>query len=264
VLIGETSCTKLLLLVRRRLLLVRMVMNKKIVSKEISFKAIAASVASSDNHSNHSNPAPSFEAIPISSWDMSECRSFLLEASRKIAQIWCKNAENKSPYPSKSQDELEGMLIEYTLIMCDYFEQQINNANKKHGNATKRTHVITPKAASMGNLSITWQHSDPVRSGMTCNSHQAASNNNNNNNNQKNNTKSPNKKTPGQILLLLSSKKWSTIIKDNAAGEAFHRELKIILALQESQRSKKRRTEMAEQRFRRIKRKPWLQARAKV
>ena len=66
------------------------------------------------------------------------------------------------------------------------------------------------------------------------------------------------------MLLLLSAKKWSTIIKDNAAGEAFHRELKTVLALQESQRSKKRRMEMAEQRFRRIKRKPWLQARAKV
>ena len=53
-------------------------------------------------------------------------------------------------------------------------------------------------------------------------------------------------------------------IGDAVAGEAFHRELRALLSRQEARRKKNVRDEAALQRFKQMKRKPWIQARVQL
>jgi len=225
------------------------VLTKRATWRSDMHKSTAAQHENLVVKDNSTPDAGTVENKPAPSWTIDDCRSFLLESSKKIAQQWSTtnntvNPISKSPYPNKDQSELEGMMIEYTLKMCDYLEKQVtensakNNINETH----TKIRVATPRVNDMKKLSLTLQHSDPVRMNLTI--------------------KSSQNKSAGQVLILLTSKKWGMLVGDKIAGEAFHKELRTLLAKQESQKTKQRHMELAQQRFKQLKRKPWLQARA--
>ena len=190
------------------------------------------------------------EQKPVSTWVLDECRSFLLEASRHIAQQWIKdrNAGAKN-IPEGSQDELEGKLVEHTISLCDQLEAELMARDQQA--AGKK--VVTPRVQNMAQLSIKWQHSHERGSGGSggvAGSGQGA--------------RRPNGRTAGQLLILKTSKKLGAMLNDPIAGEAFHKELRALAGRQEARKRKEMADEAARQRFQQMKRKPWLQARAEA
>jgi len=232
---------------------------KVIEEQERQKKSIAA------NANGASAPLPSSlnETKPASSWDLDDCRSWLLEASRSIAKQWSdqqqdeKNQSASMNLPKGNLSELEGKLVEHTLELCGMLESQLNSTAKKGGLSRQR--VITPRVREMGRLGIKWQHAHERGSG-------GAGGVGNNAMSAKNNSKgvkigSRGSRTAGQILILMTSTKLSDAIKDPIAGAAFHKELRAVLSRQGDRKKKDLRDEAAFQRFRQMQRKPWLKAR---
>jgi len=211
---------------------------------------------------------------PASTWDLDDCRTWMLEASRSIARQWVEQAKKEEDtsidIPKGTADELEGRLVECTLKLIDVLESELKGgadgkANGK-GPGLGRKPIATPRAANMGSLGIRWQHSHERGSGGS--------------GGVGNSGKSVLGKRPrpgasstpgagggrsaGQILILKTAKKLSAAIGDAVAGEAFHKELRALRERQEARKKQGLRDEAAQARFRQMQRKPWLQARAQL
>jgi hypothetical protein len=182
-------------------------------------------------------------------WDLDDCRSWMLEASRSIAQQWLEDRKNGvKNIPEGTQEELEGNLVEHAITICDQLEAEL-----KQKSAAMGKRVATPRIKEMGKLGIKWQHSHERGSGgkggVGGSGHL----------NQKGSGR-----TAGQILILKTAKKLGSMLNDEQAGEAIHKELRALVGRQEEKKRLARLGEATRQRFSQMKRKPWLQARAEL
>jgi hypothetical protein len=189
-------------------------------------------------------------------WDLEDCRSWLLNASRNIAQAWVDERKTNSSVtdskvPVGSVDELEGRLVEHAITLCEHLESELQSRASSFGVAPNR--VVTPRLTDMTKLGIKWQHSHERGSGgkggvggsgATITS------------------KGGKGRTAGQILLLKTAKKLGILLNDPEAGEAIHRELRSVISRQEAWKQKGMRDEATRQRFNQMQRKPWLAAKA--
>jgi|UniRef100_A0A8J9S4U6 transcription initiation factor TFIIIB Brf1 subunit/transcription initiation factor TFIIB len=200
---------------------------------------------------------PSSVAVekPAATWDLEDCRSWLLEASRSIAQQWVQerekatNAAAAKIVPQGSLEELEGGLVEHSIVLCEHLEQELQRRNTVD---TGSKRLVTPRVQDMSKLGIRWQHSHERGSGGkggVGGSGQAAISSG---------------RTAGQVLILKTAKKLGSVLKDPVAGEAIHRELRGVVGRQEAKKLKERREEASRQRLQQMKRKPWLQAKAQA
>jgi hypothetical protein len=189
-----------------------------------------------------------------SAWDLDDCRTWLVEASRAIAVEWMEERKNGvKNIPQGSQEELEGRLVEHAITLCDKLEAELNK--KLAGTGGKR--VVTPRVTDMAMLGIKWQHSHERGSGG-----KGGVGNSGNKNKLQEVTKGG--RTAGQILIMTTAKKLGFMLKDPMAGEAIHKELRALAGRQEALKRKELRVEATRQRFSQMKRKPWLQARAEL
>jgi hypothetical protein len=188
----------------------------------------------------------------ISTWNLEDCRVWLMEASHNIAVEWVEDRKKgMKGIPPGSLEELEGRMVEYSITLCDKLEMELReNEQKKAANGGGR--VITPRVNDMTKLSIKWQHKHERGSGgkggvggSGASTQQLG-------------------RSAGQILLLQSAKKLGIMVNDNCAGEAIHKQLRSLVSKQEVRKRQKLREEATRQRFAQMKRKPWLQARAQA
>lgn len=197
------------------------------------------------------------EKKQASKWDLDDCRSWLLEASRNIAQQWMVDRKAGKPnVPKGSQEELEGKLVENTLSLCDQLEAELKAKAKIGGRTGHKAN--TPRVKDMAHLGIRWQHSHERGSGGkggVGNSGRAVDGIK---------PGEHNGRTAGQILILKTGKKLGAMLKDTVSGEAFYRELRGLVGRQDVRKLKERREQTARQRFNQMQRKPWLQARSEV
>lgn len=187
---------------------------------------------------------------PTAAWNLLDCRSWLLDASRRIAQQWVEDRSKlegaaAKKIPLGTVDELEGKLVEHSIALCEYLESELQTRTK---NGMARKSLQTPRVNDMSKLSIKWQHGNERGMGGV--------------NGDKSATRSnTGGRTAGQILLLLTTKKLSSILSDDLSGEAFHKELRGLIAKQEELKRQKKLEEASRQRLQQMKRKPYLHAR---
>lgn len=190
---------------------------------------------------------------PAARWDIDDCRSWLLEACQRIAQTWVEERKTNTTkkIPPGPIDELEGLLIDHAIRLCEYLEGELQSGKTS---TTSNSKVATPRVNDMSKLSIKWQHAHERGSGGKggVGGSGVAS------------AKSRSGRTAGQILILKSAKKLGDILKDPLVGEAIHKELRSVIGKQETQKRQKLREEATQQRFTQMQRKPWLQARAQL
>lgn len=213
-----------------------------------------------------------FESKAAASWNLDDCKSWMMEASKSIARQWSEfyqsseaifNVESKNnpamAIPKGTNDELEGKLVEHTLKLCEYIESELSQkTNGKSKVMGGNLRVKTPRVADMGTCGIKWQHSYERGSGGkggVGNSGRAVNGTKPGENTQRNG------RTAGQILLLLTSKKFGNIIGDIVAGTAFHRELKAIIEREGAKKRQDRKDESTNARMKQMNRKPYLQKR---
>mmetsp|Transcript_22363 Transcript_22363/g.48498 ORF Transcript_22363/g.48498 Transcript_22363/m.48498 type:complete len:783 (-) Transcript_22363:88-2436(-) len=210
-----------------------------------------------------------FETKTVATWDLDDCKSYMIEATKSIARSWVESqqssgstvtAESKNgainpamAMPKGTTDELEGRLVEHTLKICEYLESQLKQkSNGKSKLAVGARRVNTPRVADMGVLGIKWQHSYERGSG----GKGGVGNSGRTIVGTKPGERSS--RTAGQILLLLTSKKFGNIIGDQVAGAAFHKELKAVIGQEDAQKRMERRDEATTARLKQMNRKPWL------
>lgn len=195
-------------------------------------------------------------------WDLEDCRSWLLNASRRIAQSWVDERKNhpdgtsnnsNSNIPTGSVDELEGRLVEHAITLCEHLENELQSRASSSSSSNKSTgRVVTPRLSDMTKLGIKWQHAHERGSGGkggVGGSGVAGKAN-------------MNQRTAGQILLLKTSKKLGTLLNDPIAGDAIHHELRSVISRQEGIKQREMRDEATRQRLNQMQRKPWLAAKA--
>ena len=202
------------------------------------------------------------EEVPAATWDLEHCRSWLLEASRRIAQQWVdersKGTSAAKRIPSGTLEELEGQLVEHTFTLCEQLEAELqtrassSSRNKGANVAAKR--VITPRINEMGKLGIKWQHSHERGSGGKGGVGGSGTTT----------TTGSLNRTAGQSLILKTAKKLGSMLNHPVAGEAIHKELRVVVAKQEAKKLKDRRLEASRQRLQQMKRKPYLLARVQA
>eukprot|EP00535_Pseudo-nitzschia_heimii_P012468 CAMPEP_0197193442 /NCGR_PEP_ID=MMETSP1423-20130617/27174_1 /TAXON_ID=476441 /ORGANISM="Pseudo-nitzschia heimii, Strain UNC1101" /LENGTH=815 /DNA_ID=CAMNT_0042646631 /DNA_START=103 /DNA_END=2550 /DNA_ORIENTATION=+ len=187
----------------------------------------------------------------ISSWTLDDCRSWLMEVSRTVAQEWVderkKGAKN---IPEGTREELEGKMVEHSIALCDTLEAELSRAATKIGG---RGRIVTPRVNDMAKLGIKWQHA-----------HERGSGGKGGVGGSGNNQPQRSGRTAGQILILKSTKKLGQIVQDKIAGEAIHKELRTVVNKQQALKRQMLRNEATRQRLVQMKRKPWLQARAQI
>jgi hypothetical protein len=188
---------------------------------------------------------------PTATWDLYDCRTWLMEAARSIAEQWIHDRKNGvQDIPDGTLEELEGKLVDHAITLNDALEaewKQQHNTNV--AGAAARGRVVTPRVTDMTKLGIKWQHAHERGSGGKggvggSGIHVQTSG-----------------RTAGQILLLKTAQKLGVIMKDAFAGQAIHKELRSLVSKQEAQKRKLHLEETTRQRFSQMKRKPWLQAR---
>lgn len=191
---------------------------------------------------------------PAATWDLEDCRSWLLEASRSIAQSWVEERKKNTPaskkIPTVPLGELEGQLVEHAITLCEHLEMEMQSRNAQQDSRVQR--VVTPRVADMTKLGIKWQHSHERGSGGKGGVGGSGTTSS---------IVTANGRTAGQILLLKTAKKLGSILNDPIAGEAIHRELRGVIGKQEARKQKEMREEATRQRFNQMQRKPWLTAR---
>ena len=213
-----------------------------------------------------------FETKAAATWDMDDCRSWMIEATKSIAKSWVEarqssanlaTADSNNPtaavtvhaIPKGTKDELEGNLVEHTLKLSEYLEAQLKGKASTGGNQPGRgRRVNTPRVADMGTLGIKWQHSYERGSG----GKGGVGNSGRTITGVKPGERSS--RTAGQILLLLTAKKFGNIT-DPVAGASFHKELKAILAREDAKKRMERKEESTQARLKQMNRKPWLTSR---
>ena len=253
----------------------------KIVGEDLKKKGSETPVSSAPSTASSPQAPPGVTEKVASSWDLDDCRSWLLEASRSIARQWI-HEQKKNPAASTSipkgstQAELEGRLVEHAITLCDLLEAELKeeastggNKGGKLGLGGARRAVVTPRVQNMATLSIKWQHSHERGSG--------GKGGVGNSGKQFGPlgkrkagpgggiaTATSKGRTAGQILILKTSTTLSQMLKDKVAGEAFHKELRALVGQQAARKRKEQRDEATRQRLVQMKRKPWLQARAQM
>lgn len=202
-----------------------------------------------------------FENKPTCSWNLDDCRLWLLDASRMIAQQWSKLPVDDKIFTANI-NESEGRLVRHSLTICNLLENELINLSMQGSKKITKKH-LTPRVREMGQLEIKWQqsnsygHDKKITRKSICDSKSSSS--------LECGTKSfGHGKTAGQILIMKTSKKLGEAIDDIVAGEAFHRELRALLCRQDLKKKEKRRNEATMMRFRQMKRKPWLHARVQA
>jgi hypothetical protein len=214
-----------------------------------------------------------FETKSAATWDIEDCKSWMIEATKSIARSWVEarqmssstdvtsesmlgTANSVAVIPKGTKDELEGTLVEATLKLCEYLESELkqsSNGTTKSATGDRRIH--TPRVADMGTLGIKWQHSYERGSG----GKGGVGNSGRTIIGAKPGERSG--RSAGQILLLLTAKKFGNIIGDQVSGAAFHKELKAIIGREEAKQRLERREEATQARLKQMNRKPWLQKR---
>jgi hypothetical protein len=211
--------------------------------------------ASMDNNKNdkeESTTTTTQQRKPAAQWDLEDCRSWLLEASRRIAQQWVKDrtaVQDKSKWPVGPLEELEGSLVEHSIALCEHLEQELQSRTT----AKTKNRVVTPRVQDMSKLGIQWQHGHERGSGGKGGVGKSG-----------NSRPTGNNRTAGQVLFLKTAKSLSSILKDPLAGVSFHLELRAVIGKQEEQKRKKLLEEASRQRLQQMQRKPYLQARAQL
>lgn len=197
------------------------------------------------------------EQKPLTSWDLANTRSWLIEASKRIAQQWYKKNQEEGISNSESQDEMTGKLVQHALTLCNSLEQEMTNGGRNAvTNGNNRHRVKTPRLQDneMGRLGIKWQHA-----------HERGSGGAGGVGNSGKSIRGPRiGKTAGQILRLKTKKKLIDVIGNSEAADAFHRELRALVERQDKRRSQERSNDAMLQRNRQMQRKPWLQARVQA
>mmetsp|Transcript_36079 Transcript_36079/g.75026 ORF Transcript_36079/g.75026 Transcript_36079/m.75026 type:complete len:497 (+) Transcript_36079:210-1700(+) len=200
------------------------------------------------------------EEAPAATWDLEHCRSWLLEASRRIAQQWvderAKGTAASKRIPSGTLEELEGSLVEHSFTLCEQLEAELQARGGKQAAAkvVNGRRVTTPRINDMSKIGIRWQHSHERGSGGKGGVGGSGTGSA---------TKSAGR-TAGQALILKTAKKLGSMLNDPVAGDAIHKELRAVVAKQEARKLKDRREEASRQRMQQMKRKPWLQARVQA
>lgn len=212
------------------------------VETKSNHSAVSAAASAATSTSNSPTNATGDAGIskPAVTWDLDDCRRWLLEASRQIAQEWSEaNGKKVEGIPSGSQEELEGRLVEHTFELCEHLETELQSKA-----AAKGKRVVTPRVTDLAKLGIQWQHKHERGAGSkTLLSAQKS------------------QRTAGQILILKTAAKLGSILKDPMAGEAIHKKLREVVEKQETLKNMGLREEASRQRLMQMKRKPWLQAR---
>lgn len=190
---------------------------------------------------------------PAASWNIEDCRSWLLEASRRIAQQWvaerAKNPSKSRNLPQGTLEEIEGRLVEYSISLCEHLEAEVmGNGNSIARAGAERQRVTTPRITDMSKLEIQWQHENnksktAVAAALAPRQQKP-------------------RRTAGQTLILKSAKRLGEILNNPLAGEAFHKELRNVIGKQEERKRLCLREEASRQRKMQMHRKKWLQARA--
>lgn len=189
---------------------------------------------------------------PTPKWELDDCRSWLLEASRSIAQQWMEDRrQGVKGIPAGTQDEMEGKLVEHAITLCDLLEAELRQQEKKKM-ANGRGRVITPRVTDMAKLGIKWQHAHERGSGGKGGV---------GNSGQKPQAQ-PKGRTAGQILILKTAKKLGMMLKDDVAGTAIHKELRSLVGKQEAKKRQVMREEATRQRMAQMQRKSYLQLKA--
>jgi hypothetical protein len=206
--------------------------------------------------------SPKVDEKLAASWDIEDCRGWLLHASRRIAQRWVEERKNEGAMakliPSGSVDDLEGLLVEHSISLCEHLENDLKAEKQGGGQVSGRgkNRVRTPRVTDMSKLGIAWQKASTSMTGSSSATGHAPGRNGTN--------IATTQRTAGQILILKTAKSLSAILKDEIAGEAIHKELRTLIARQEERKRHERLEEASRQRFNQMQRKPWLQARAQV
>jgi hypothetical protein len=240
-----------------------------------SHSPIAVGGAAAANAANDEGNGSINTEKPAAAWDLEDCRTWLLEASRTIANAWVeerkKNTAASKHIPNGPLGELEGQLVEHAIRLCEHLETELqtrsaaasssSSSNSKNG----QQRVVTPRLTDMTKLGIKWQHAHERGSGgrggvggsgsATTAAGAAVA---------KNGVTSGNgtgHRTAGQILLLKTAKKLGVILNDAMAGEAIHKELRSVIGKQEALKQEEMRKEATRQRLNQMQRKPWLAAR---
>jgi hypothetical protein len=234
-------------------------------------------VASMDEKSQKdSRTGHPFETKSAATWDLEDCKNWMIEATKSIARSWVEtrqsstapvvNVESKNePHdstiaiPNGTKDELEGMLVEHTLKICEYLESELKQKSDGKAKPTMgELRVNTPRVGDMGVLGIKWQHSYERGSG----GKGGVGNSGRTISGIKPGERSS--RTAGQILLLLTAKRFGNIIGQQAAGAAFHKELKAVIGREDARQRLERRDEATKARLKQMNRKPWLQKRVQL
>lgn len=200
-------------------------------------------------------PQSALEETPAATWDLEHCRSWLLEASRRIAQQWVdertKGTAASKHIPKGTLEDLEGSLVEHSFTLCEQLEAELLARESRATGNAKGRRVATPRINDMSKLGIKWQHSHERGSGGAAGLGGSGTAK----------TAKGADKTAGQMLILKTAKKLGAMLKDPIAGDAIHKELRVVVGKQEARKLKERREEASRQRMMQMKRKPWLQAR---
>ena len=210
-------------------------------NKSVGSVATSGGTSTSNSPTNAGNDTGITK--PAATWDLEDCRRWLTEVPRQIAQEWIEAREKKAEgIPNGSMEDLEGRLVECTFTLIEHLEQKLQQLDSsKSGNGRK---VQTPRLNDLAKLGIQWQQKDERGAGSKS-LPQA--------------TKS--RRTAGQILILLTSKKLGSILNDPVAGEAIHKKLREVVSKQDTLKLQAKREEASRKRLLQMKRKPWLQAR---
>mmetsp|Transcript_23083 Transcript_23083/g.43673 ORF Transcript_23083/g.43673 Transcript_23083/m.43673 type:complete len:572 (+) Transcript_23083:731-2446(+) len=221
---------------------------------------------------NQSRTGQPFETKPSATWDMDDCKSWMIEATKSIARFWVESQQasgtsvtaesktngnnNNNPamaIPKGTKDELEGRLVEHTLKICEYLEsEQKKSSSKSKAPTAGARRVNTPRVADMGVLGIKWQHSYERGSGGKGGV----------GNSGRDGTKPGVRgRTAGQVLLLLTARRFGNIIKDQVAGASFHKEMKAVTNREGARKRMDRMEESGKARLKQMNRKPWLSQR---
>ncbi len=217
-----------------------------------------------------------FETKAAATWDIDDCKSWMIEATKSIARTWIEAQQSSSSIdvtsepkhgtaasdatiPKGTKDELEGALVEHIFKVCEYLESELkqnSNGTSKSSMSDRRIH--TPRVADMGTLGIKWQHSYERGSGGK------GGVGNSGRTMMRRNLDEKSGRSAGQILLLLTAKKFGNIIGDQVSGAAFHKELKAVIGREEAKQRLERREEATQARLKQMNRKPWLQKRIQL
>jgi len=202
--------------------------------------AASTAPSSSNNSPTNGAVADACSTKPVATWDLEDCRKWLTEIPRQIAQGWVDAREKSAKgIPSGSLEDLEGELVMHTFTLIEHLEQEMHAKAEPNGRK-----VVTPRLNDLAKLGINWQHKHE-RGAVSKSLPQAQTS----------------KRTAGQILIMKTAKKLGSILNDPVAGEAIHKKLREVVDKQDTLKKQKFREEASRQRLMQMKRKPWLQAR---